>query len=114
MGQTEVNVFLVAMAILPFLQNMLLNIDAGHYIMYVYIIFRQKLRDKKKILSPFQKTTLAETLHYITYPKSYTKETPFMLKSHNMIIYCRFSVILPQSCCWNLKNYGGVHGQTFA
>ena len=32
MGRTEVNVFLVAMAILPFLQNMLLNIGTGHNI----------------------------------------------------------------------------------
>ena len=58
MQRTEVNVFLVAMAILPLLQNMLLNIGIGHYIhvcMYtVYIIFRQSFSDKKNI-SPFQK-----------------------------------------------------------
>ena len=53
MRRTEVNVFLVAMAILPFLQNMLPNIGTGHYIhvcMYtVYIIFRQNFSRKKKI-----------------------------------------------------------------
>ena len=32
MGRTEVTVFLLALAILPFLQNMLLNIGPGHYI----------------------------------------------------------------------------------
>ena len=58
MRRTEVNVFLVAMAILPFLQNMLLSIGTGHYIhayVYtVYIIFRQNFSEKKNI-SPFQK-----------------------------------------------------------
>ena len=39
MGQTEVTVFLVAMAILPFLQNMLLNTGPGDYIyMRVHIL----------------------------------------------------------------------------
>ena len=56
MGRTEVNVFLVAIAILPFLQYMLLNIGTGHYIyMYVYMIFHQNLSDKQDFLSPFQK-----------------------------------------------------------
>ncbi len=55
MRRTEVNVFLVAMAILPFLQTMLLNIGTGHYIhvcMYtVYIIFRQNFSRKNKKLT---------------------------------------------------------------
>ena len=62
----------------PFLQNMLPNIGTGHYIhvcMYtVYIIFRQNF-SRKKNLSPFQKKTLAETVHYI--PKGLRKGNPF-------------------------------------
>ena len=44
--------------------------------------FRQNF-SQKKLHSPFQKKTLAETV--ITYPKAYAKETPFMdllLNSH--------------------------------
>ena len=59
MGRTEVNMFLVAMAILPFLQNMLLHIGTGHYI---YIIFRQNFRDKT-IIFAISENTLAETIH---------------------------------------------------
>ena len=63
MGQTKVNVFLVAMAIVPFLQNMFLKIGTGLYTvciqyfiyiyiyMYVYIIFRQNFSDKKPFVS---------------------------------------------------------------
>ena len=60
MGRTEVNVFLVAMAIPPFRQNMLLNI--GIY-MYVYILFRQNLNEKDYFRN-FRKI-FAETIHYI-------------------------------------------------
>ena len=42
MRRTEVNVFLVAMAILPFLQNMFLNIGTGHYIhLCMYTVYLQ-------------------------------------------------------------------------
>ena len=65
MGRTEVNVFLVAMAILPFLQNMLLNIGTGHYThVYVYIIFRQNFSDKNFTFA-ISEETLAETIHYM-------------------------------------------------
>ena len=44
MGRTEVNVFLVAMAILPFLQDMLLH---RHWTLYTcHIIFRHNCSDK--------------------------------------------------------------------
>ena len=81
MGRTEVNVFLDAMAILPFLQNMLLNIGPGHYIyiyilytyMYVYTIFSQNFSDKKSFA--ISDKFLAETIHYI--PKVLRKGNPF-------------------------------------
>ena len=76
MRRTEVNVFLVAMAILPFLQNMLLNIGTGRYThvcMYtVYIILRQNFRDN--FFRHFR-NTLAQTVHYI--PKVLRKGNPF-------------------------------------
>ena len=80
MRRSEVNVFLVAMAILPFLQNLLLNIGTGHYIhecMYtVYLIFRQNFSD---IFSfAISEKTLAETVHYI--PKVLRKGNPFQCR----------------------------------
>ena len=50
--------------------------------MYVYIIFRQNFSDKK-IFRHFRKKLLPRL--FITYPKAYAKETPFMdllLNSH--------------------------------
>ena len=77
MRRTEVNLFLVAMAILPFLQNMLLNIGTGHYIhvcMYtVYMNFRQNFSQKKTFA--ISEKTLAETVHYI--PNGLRKGNPF-------------------------------------
>ena len=49
-GRTKVSVFLVAMAILPILQNMLRNIGTGHYIhVYVYITFHKNFSNNKTI-----------------------------------------------------------------
>ena len=77
MGRTEVYVFLVAMAILPFLQNMLLNIGTGHDMhVHIHNLSAKTLAKKKsfRILSPFQKITLAETIHSI--PKVLGKGNP--------------------------------------
>ena len=73
MRRTEVSVFLVAMAILPFLQNMFLNIGTGHYIhvcMYtvylqcknkhVYMNFRQNFSQKNTFA--ISEKTLAKTV----------------------------------------------------
>ena len=69
MGRTEVNVFPVFMAILPFLQNMLLNIGTGHYIhvcnCIVYIILRQNFSDKQFSFVISEKKNLAETINYV-------------------------------------------------
>ena len=56
-------------------------------IRHVYMNFRQNF-SRKKILSPFQKKTLAETVHDI--PKGLRKGTPFkdlLLNSH-IVAYC--------------------------
>ena len=99
MRRTEVNVFLVAMAILPFLQNMLLNIGTGHYIhvcMYtVYMNFRQNFSRKKNIFAISEKN-LAETVHYI--PKGLRKGNPFhgpfaQLSYIYMIFYACISIL---------------------
>ncbi len=67
------SVSLVAMAILTFLQNMLLK-DTIY--MYVCIIFRQDFNDKQKFFQlSISEKTLAKTVHYI--PKALCKETPF-------------------------------------
>ena len=62
MRRTEVNVFLVAMAILPFLQNMLLKIGTGNYIlvcMYkVCINFGQRLTQRKPLSWTFCSTLI--------------------------------------------------------
>ena len=99
LGGTEVNVFLVALGILPFLQNMLLNIGTGHYkYMYIYVykciyiyihILPKKIGNKRyfAISEKKQKKRICPRL-FITYPKSYAKETPFMallLNSHTYI-----------------------------
>ena len=42
---------------------------------HVYMNFRQNFSQKKNLLSPFQKKTLAETVHYI--PKGLRKGNPF-------------------------------------
>jgi len=76
MGRTEVTVFLVAMAILPFLQNMILKKGPRHYIPAC-----------THNLSPKLQKNLWPRL-FITYPKAYAKETPFMdflLNSHILI-----------------------------
>ena len=80
MGRTEVNVLLVAMAILPFLQNMLLNIGTGryihvciYYIMYTYSFAKNFAITKFSIAISEQ--TLAVTSHYI--PQIPRKGNPF-------------------------------------
>ena len=62
MGRTEVNVFRVAMvAILAFLQNMLLSMTIDTLYMHVYIIFRLDLDfSDKKILSRIRVLTFAK------------------------------------------------------
>ena len=88
LGGTEVNVFLVALGILPFLQNMLLNIGTGHYkYMYIYVykciyiyihILPKKIGNKRYFAiseKKTKKTNLSETIHYI--PKVLRKGNPF-------------------------------------
>ena len=73
MGRTEVNVFLVAMAILPFLQNILLNaLNIYIYIhtcMNQYIIFRQNFSDKN-----FRQRSF---LHTKGHPNLHSRQGPF-------------------------------------
>ena len=80
------------MAILSFLQNMLLNIGNGHYIqvcMYtVYMNFRQNFSPQKNYFCHFNIKTLNETVHYI--PKGLRKGNPF----HGP--FAQLSCILPR------------------
>ena len=62
-------------AILPFLQNMLLNLGTGHYIHVWYIIFCPQNLVDKKITFAISEKTFAETIHYI--PKVLRKGNPF-------------------------------------
>ena len=80
MRRTKVNVFLVAMAILPFLQNMLPNIGTGHYIhdMYVYSAHYLSPNFSQKIIffRHFRKNLSRDrSLHTQRIPKAYAKET---------------------------------------
>ena len=81
------------MAILPFLQNMLLNIGTGHYIhvcMYtVYIIFRQHFSDKKNIL-PFQEKNLSRD--YSLHTQSPTQRNPLSWTFCSTLIYVHIIV----------------------
>ena len=84
------------MAILPFLQNMLLNIGTGHYIhvcMYtVYMNFCQNFSRKKKYFRHFRKKTVAETVHYI--PKGLRKGNP----SHGPFAQLSYIYVIFYAC----------------
>ena len=74
MGRTEVTVFPLALAILPFLQNMLLNIGPGHYIhACTHSFFAKTLA--KKICRHFRKKDSSRD--YSLIPKVLRKGNPF-------------------------------------